>query len=606
MVDNSIIVIDNITQLWQRGYSLKDAVSIGAREVIAPMLSSVLTTCSVFVPLIFLSGISGALFYDQAMAVTVALFTSLFVAVFVIPVYYNLIYRKDKVYKRSGFLKGSAMGRVLRWYEMGLKYALRNRKLAWIVFMFICAASVLLYGMCEKSKLPPVTHSDVIVDIDWNESVDLAGNKARCEHLMDGTQNMVKHYDMLVGKQDFLLSHSGDITQTQARIYVEAYSPEQLEEVENFVYGKVKEKYPKAKISFSESANIFNVIFDDNQPVMVAMLGRKDSRQLMPDQLNDLILRLAEELPEALFDPVLWQEQIVLMINPQMMALYDVTFMQVYKVLKRATRENTIMSIKSGSTEVPVVMGSGEQLDDILSLTVRNAKGVDIPLRYIVKERIVMDLKSIVSGRNGDYYPLNIDIDDDMVSHVEATVRDVVAQEREYTVDFAGSHYSNRQMIGELAIVLAVSLLLLYFILAAQFESLVLPLVIMAEIVADLSGALFALIIAGSGINIMSLIGIVVMCGIIINDSILKVDTINRLRKEYSLKRAIMLGGSRRLGSIVMTSLTTILAIAPFLVRGNMGADLQFPLSVALIGGMVLGTFVSLFFIPVLYYTIYE
>ena len=104
----------------------------------------------------------------------------------------------------------------------------------------------------------------------------------------------------------------------------------------------------------------------------------------------------------------------------------------------------------------------------------------------------------------------------------------------------------------------------------------------------------------------MSLIGIVVMCGIIINDSILKVDTINRLRKEYSLKRAIMLGGSRRLGSIVMTSLTTILAIAPFLVRGNMGADLQFPLSVALIGGMVLGTFVSLFFIPVLYYTIYE
>lgn len=606
MVDNSIIVIDNITQLWQRGYSLKDAVSIGAREVIAPMLSSVLTTCSVFVPLIFLSGISGALFYDQAMAVTVALFTSLFVAVFVIPVYYNLIYRKDKVYKRSGFLKGSAMGRVLRWYEMGLKYALRNRKLAWIVFLFICAASVLLYGMCEKSKLPPVTHSDVIVDIDWNESVDLAGNKARCEHLMDGTQNMVKHFDMLVGKQDFLLSHSGDITQTQARIYVEAYSPEQLEEVENFVYGKVKEKYPKAKISFSESANIFNVIFDDNQPVMVAMLGRKDSRQLMPDQLNDLILRLAEELPEALFDPVLWQEQIVLMINPQMMALYDVTFMQVYKVLKRATRENTIMSIKSGSTEVPVVMGSGEQLDDILSLTVRNAKGVDIPLRYIVKERIVRDLKSIVSGRNGDYYPLNIDIDDDMVSHVEATVRDVVAQESEYTVDFAGSHYSNRKMIGELAIVLAVSLLLLYFILAAQFESLVLPLVIMAEIVADLSGALFALIIAGSGINIMSLIGIVVMCGIIINDSILKVDTINRLRKEYSLKRAIMLGGSRRLGSIVMTSLTTILAIAPFLVRGNMGADLQFPLSVALIGGMVLGTFVSLFFIPVLYYTIYE
>ena len=104
----------------------------------------------------------------------------------------------------------------------------------------------------------------------------------------------------------------------------------------------------------------------------------------------------------------------------------------------------------------------------------------------------------------------------------------------------------------------------------------------------------------------MSMIGIVVMCGIIINDSILKVDTINRLRKEYSLVRAIIVGGNRRLTPIIMTSLTTILAIAPFLVRGNMGADLQFPLSVALIGGMVLGTIVSIFFIPVLYYNIYR
>ena len=102
------------------------------------------------------------------------------------------------------------------------------------------------------------------------------------------------------------------------------------------------------------------------------------------------------------------------------------------------------------------------------------------------------------------------------------------------------------------------------------------------------------------------MIGIVVMCGIIINDSILKVDTINRLRKEYSLVRAIIVGGNRRLTPIIMTSLTTILAIAPFLVRGNMGADLQFPLSVALIGGMVLGTIVSIFFIPVLYYNIYR
>jgi multidrug efflux pump subunit AcrB len=162
-------------------------------------------------------------------------------------------------------------------------------------------------------------------------------------------------------------------------------------------------------------------------------------------------------------------------------------------------------------------------------------------------------------------------------------------------------------MINELAVVLVISILLLFFILAAQFESVVQPFIILSEILVDLFGAMFLLWICGAGINLMSLIGIVVMCGIIINDSILKVDTINQLRRQgYSLLRAVMMAGNRRLKPIIMTSLTTILAIAPFLVRGDMGSDLQYPLSLALIGGMVLGTIVSVFFIPILYYEIYR
>ena len=162
-------------------------------------------------------------------------------------------------------------------------------------------------------------------------------------------------------------------------------------------------------------------------------------------------------------------------------------------------------------------------------------------------------------------------------------------------------------MMRELALVLIVSLLLLFFILAAQFESLVQPLIILAEVLVDIFGALLALRIAGAGINLMSLIGIVVMAGIVINDSILKVDTINRLRRSgASLLRAILLGGRRRLRPILMTSLTTIGAVAPLLIRGSMGADLQFPLSVALIGGLAVGTLVSLLFVPLFYHEIYR
>ena len=613
MVDNSIIVIDNITQYWQRGAVLKEAVVEATKDVVGPMLSSVLTTCSVFVPLIFLSGISGALFYDQAMAVTMALFTSLFVAVLVIPVYYWLLYRRQEKFvsmglfrDRKGMKRRFSLDRIDDMYEKGLKWVLSHQKTAWGVFIALAVSSFFLYGALDKSKLPPITHKDIIMSIDWNAPLTIDESIRRCGTLMGGLEEKVEHYDLLVGKQDFLLSHSGEITPSQVRCYIDAVSPQALEEVELDLRERIRQSYPLATVGFEESSNIFNTIFADNQAPLVAMLSRKDSKSLDPDQLNKVLQKIKECLPEIYIEPVLWQEQILFVTQPQMMALYSVEYGAIYHALSTATKENTLFSIKSGTFSIPVVVGDATTGKDLLSVTIKNNHGTDIPLSYVLKERRIRDLKNIVQGRNGDYYPLNISVPYSDIPAVEQVIKEVILDQDEFAVEFAGAYYTSKGLIAELTIVLLVSLLLLYFILAAQFESLVQPLIILSEIVADLSGAMLALWICGAGINIMSMIGVVVMCGIIINDSILKVDTINRLRKKYSLVRAIIVGGKRRLSPIIMTSLTTILAIAPFLVRGNMGADLQFPLSVALIGGMILGTIVSIFFIPVLYYNIYR
>ena len=613
MVDNSIIVIDNITQYWHRGAVLKEAVVEATREVVGPMLSSVLTTCSVFVPLIFLSGISGALFYDQAMAVTMALFTSLFVAVLVIPVYYWQLYRRQEKFvsmglfrDREGEKRRFSLDRIDDMYEKGLKWVLRHQKTAWGVFIALAVSSFFLYGALDKSKLPPITHKDIIMSIDWNAPLAIDESIRRCSTLMDVLEEKVEHYDLLVGKQDFLLSHSGEITPSQVRCYIDAVSPQALEEVEQLLRDRIRQNYPLATVEFEESSNIFNTIFADNQAPLVAMLSRKDSKSLDPDQLNKVLQKIKECLPDIYIEPVLWQEQILFVTQPQMMALYNVEYGAIYHALSTATKENTLFSIKSGTFSIPVVVGDATTGKDLLSVTIKNNHGTDIPLSYVLKERRIRDLKNIVQGRNGDYYPLNISVPYSDIPAVEQVIKEVILDQDEFAVEFAGAYYTSKGLIAELTIVLLVSLLLLYFILAAQFESLVQPLIILSEIVADLSGAMLALWICGAGINIMSMIGVVVMCGIIINDSILKVDTINRLRKKYSLVRAIIVGGKRRLSPILMTSLTTILAIAPFLVRGNMGADLQFPLSVALIGGMILGTIVSIFFIPVLYYNIYR
>ncbi len=170
-------------------------------------------------------------------------------------------------------------------------------------------------------------------------------------------------------------------------------------------------------------------------------------------------------------------------------------------------------------------------------------------------------------------------------------------------VVFTGNWFESRQLIKELMQVLLVSLLLLYFILAAQFESLRQPAILLLEVPIDIAGALFLLWLFGGTLNLMAMIGIVVMSGIIVNDSILKIDTINRLRREgMPLVKAIREGGHRRLKPIIMTSLTTILALVPVLWSGGMGSELQRPLALTVIGGMVLGTVVSLYFIPLCYY----
>ena len=183
---------------------------------------------------------------------------------------------------------------------------------------------------------------------------------------------------------------------------------------------------------------------------------------------------------------------------------------------------------------------------------------------------------------------------------------EIVREDGNFEAGWSGSYFSNKEMAEDMVVVLLVAIALLYLILASQFESLVQPLIILSEVVIDIFVSLLVLLAFGISINIMSMIGLVVVCGIVINDSILKIDTINRLRSGgMPLRHAVLEAGQRRLKAIIMTSLTTILSVCPFLARGSMGADLQFPMSLVIVAGMTVGTLVSLFFVPMVYYTIY-
>lgn len=595
IVDNAIIVIDDIQQ---KGHHDKTHIVSAVKEVFTPMLSSVLTTCSVFVPLIFLSGTAGALFHDQAMGITIALFCSLAVAAVVVPVYYYQFCRNERVSQRD------VNKRLTSWYERGMRLTLRNAKRI-IAGTAVCLlTAVALLPLIHKERMPGLPHDDAIVTIDWNAGITAEENNRRVQGMLTDAQQHIETYTAMVGGQDFILSHTKNMTGSEAVCYVKCRSAEELDSAVSAMKGYVTRHYPKAKTEASLAANIFDMIFQTDEPALRLRLQAEDGGRPTVEQIRCAADSLRKAFPTLDIQPVGTEPCLQYSVDAEQMAYYKITFQQLYSRMKELLGSNSVYNINNGGESVPVIVGADSRdISELLASTIRNGDGIDIPLSYIVSESMTEDFKQLHAGEDGDYAMIDIE------HATDREVRDIIryASRGPLHTFFGGGYFSSRMMIGELSVVMLVAVMLLYFILAAQFESMLQPTIILIEVVLDASLVVLALYASGESMSVMSMIGMVVMCGIIINDSILKVDTINRLRRSgMPLLRSIVTAGHMRLKPIVMTSLTTILAIVPFLHKGDMGAALQFPLSFAIVTGMVIGTLVSLFFVPLTYYLIYK
>lgn len=606
MVDNTIILTDNITARWVRGENLKQAVVRGTKEVTGAMLSSVLTTCAVFIPLVFLSGTAGALFHDQALAITIVLVTSYIVTVTVIPVYYWCWYRRQPAFRPNPLLEKFSFDRAEKWYEGGLKWLLRHRWAGWTVFFLSAAGSAACLVWMPKEKLPGITYTDTVLKVDWNSQVSLVENERRTGEIETVARKYADHITSLVGTQQFVLGHSGEQAVSGTSLYMKCSDAGSLDNLKKDISSFLDKAYPSSLYGFENSGNIFDVVFASREADIVARLRPLSAPEIEPEQVSALVGKLAAAFPDAGIQKVPLKKDLVYVADPEKMALYGVSYQDIMTVLKSSMNENGLFDIVQGSSTLPVVLGTGT-IEGIIGESSVKKDGYEIPLNALTVQTYGSDLKYIISGEEGSCYPVEMEYSGNNPSGLMDGVRSVVRDDGNFDVTFGGAWFSNRKMTGEMIAVLLIALALLYLILASQFESLLQPLIIMSEIVIDIFGALAVLWIAGVSVNLMSLIGLVVICGIVINDSILKIDTINKLRKAGKpLLRAIMEAGQRRLKAIVMTSLTTILSVCPFLSRGSMGDDLQYPMSLVIIAGMTIGTAVSLFFVPAIYYEIYR
>ncbi len=605
MIDNSIIVIDNITQHKDKGYALSDACVKGTNEVFKPLLSSVLTTCAVFIPLIFLSGISGALFYDQAMAITIGLFVSLLISITLLPVLYRLFYTKENNFKRiNGFIKKIYKHNYEEAYEKGFRAVLKNQKMAFVVFFGLILCTVGLFFSLPKSSMPTLSSSETFITIDWNSAINVEENKKRVIALIDPIANDLNDYNAFVGQQQFLLNKNTNAKTSEATIYLKTSSPSKLKELEEKITTHIHSKYPGAITEFKEVDNIFNVIFSDDQTPLVAKLKSVEAIETSQNtNLKKIWKSIEQEIPEIPIQPLAWEESMMLVANKEKMILYNVQSEVVYNTLKSAFNEKEILMLATNQQFIPVILGGEEKtIKEVLYETqIKVNDTTFFSISDFITEVKNENLKTISAGKEGQYYSMNLFVKDE--KDVIKRIREVVSQNKFFDVTFTGSIFKNKKLIKELFIVLLITLILLYFVLASQFESLTVPFIILLEIPIAMAGAFAMLSIFNFSLNLMSMIGIVVMSGIIINDSILKIDTIIQLQKqEVGLLRALLVAGKRRLKPILMTSLTTILALLPILLTNGLGAELQAPLAVALIGGMLLGTVVSLYLIPLCYY----
>ena len=618
MVDNTIVLTDNITARWQRGEALREAVVKGTKEVRGAMLSSVLTTCAVFIPLIFLNGLAGQLFYDQAMAVTTVLLVSYGVTVLVLPVYYWALYRKLSAFRPNAFLSRLRFGGALRLYDRTVGWHLGHRRIAWALPLCCAAlAAVCLWGM-RKEKLPPVTYTDAILHIDWNEHIALEQNRARIIALEQAIQ---RHSGLdpepprttaLVGVPQFVLGHSEDQSMSEASLYVRCGSARELAAQQERLSALVRSRWPAAIQAWGSSGNIFEMVFAEREPQLLARLRPAGGEGLTVAGVEGALGAVRAALPGVQIDGIPLKQDVLYVSDPERMALYGVRFADLTNVLRNALNGNRLFEIVQGARSVPVVLGTdAEELSQLLAratVTVTQADGTktEIPASALMRQTFEQDFKSLVSGDDGNYYPLALDLPAREVPAAMAAIRQAV-RPAGFDAAFTGAWFTNREMLRQMLLVLLVALALLFLILASQFESLVQPFIILSEVVIDLAVSLAALWLLGVSINMMSLIGLVVITGIVINDSILKIDTINRqVRAGMEVEAAVHEAGHRRLKAILMTSLTTVLAVAPFLSRGNMGADLQYPMALVVIVGMAAGTLVSLFYVPTVYAALYK
>ncbi len=358
MIDNAIIVIDNITQKITAGNTLVKACIKGTNEIITPLISSVLTTISVFVPLLFLSGITGALFYDQAIAISVGLGSSLLVSIILIPVLFKQL--KSKTFSIEKWLKPkSKTQKIDSLYEKGYHFFFQNKWIIYSIATISIGVAILLFKTMPYTQLPHFEQDEAILIIDWNENIHVHENQKRVALLLDSIPDIETSFSQ-TGEQQFLLQRENAKSFSEANVYIKANSVAHLTHIKQRISNSLNTTYPMAVFSIEQPKNIFEYLFGNTKNTLSAQVFSKNSLEIPSEQnltkINSLLAsKTTTEIPlkQTAFIQVL-QENVL---------LYDVNYTNLINELKTSFNQNFIDNLKTAQKFIPIKLNY-----DVISL----------------------------------------------------------------------------------------------------------------------------------------------------------------------------------------------------------------------------------------------
>lgn len=610
LVDNAIVVVENIFSKREEGLGIIEAAIKGTSEVSGAIAASTLTTIVVFLPIVYLQGPSGELFKDQAWTVAFSLISSLVVATLVIPMLFVQIFRKDKVAHKERPVK-------LKAYRSILDKVLHH-KVAFIVASFAMVfGAYLLIPIIGSEYMPQSGTRAIAVDITLSNGTPLSRTSATVGQI-EG--QLLQLFD---GQLDKIYSHIGP-EESQSGIKNENLYNENKASLKLIFKDDIEleivsvtsrlsayfEALPGIEATFSNDESALTAVLGDEQMPLVVEISGADFEKLRP--LSDSVM-LAMAGNEDVYEPVSNIEegvpQIQVDVDKYRAGLLNLSIDDVIVQIKDQLEGKNAGTIERGGEiqdikiKVPKVSLGGLE-------NIRIKSGLrEFPLSEIANVSVQYASNSIHRKNQTRTVSIGARVNqeepyDKVVQSIERSFTNLSVPPQ-YKINVAGQEIKRQESMKNLTFSLILSILLVYMVLASQFESLLHPFTILLTIPLAGVGAILSFFILGMPLNMMAFIGIILLAGIAVNNSILLVDCINRNKLlGMPLREAILDAGQRRFRPIMMTSLTTILGLLPLTLGFGESAALRAPMAIAVIGGLTTSTLLTLIIIPCYYESI--